>query len=65
MDIGEYIQNILDEQGRSQVWLADKLEIHDKTFSGKLKRNSITAEELLKIAIILNIDLEKLKESLN
>lgn len=64
MDIGEYIQNVLDEQGRSQVWLADKLGVHDKTFSGKLKRNSITAEELLKIAVILNIDLEKLKGNL-
>ena len=61
MDIGEYIQKVLDEQGRSQIWLADKLGIHDKTFSGKLKRNSITGEELLKIAQLLGINLEELK----
>ena len=61
MDIGEYIQKVLDEQGRSQVWLADKIGIHDKTFSGKLKRNSISGEELLRIAKVLNINLEELK----
>jgi len=64
MDIGEYIQKVLDEQGRSQIWLADKLGIHDKTFSGKLKRNSITGEELLKIAKFLGINLDDLKEEL-
>ena len=61
MDIGEYIQQVLKEQGRSQVWLADKIGIHDKTFSGKLKRNSISGEELLKIAKVLGINLEELK----
>jgi plasmid maintenance system antidote protein VapI len=61
MYIGEHIQKILDEQGRSQVWLADKIGINDKTFSGKLKRNSITGEELLRIAKVLGINLEELK----
>ena len=64
MDIGEYIQQVLKGQGRSQVWLADKIGIHDKTFSGKLKRNSITGEELLKIGKILGINLEELKEEI-
>lgn len=61
MNIGEYIQKVLDEQGRSQVWLADQIGIHDKTFSGKLKRNSISGEELLRIAKVLGINLEELK----
>lgn len=61
MDIGEYIQKVLDEQGRSQVWLADKIRMNDKTFSGKLKRNSISGEELLRIAKVLGINLEELK----
>jgi len=52
----------LDEQGRSQVWLAKMLKINDKTFSGKLKRSSITGEELLRIAKLLGIDLEVMKE---
>jgi len=64
MDIGEYIQKVLDEQGRSQIWLADKLGINDKTFSGKLKRNSITGEELLRTSKLLGINLEDLKEKI-
>jgi len=61
MNIGSYIKNILKEQGRSQAWIADKLELNEKTFSGKLKRNNITGEELLKIAQLLGINLEELK----
>jgi len=61
MNIGSYIKNILKDQGRSQAWLANKLELNEKTFSGKLKRNNITGEELLKIAQLLGINLEELK----
>lgn len=62
MKIGEYILSILKDQGRSQVWLADKLGINDKTFSNKLRRNSIEGVELLMIAYWLDIDLEDLKK---
>ena len=61
MNTGQYILSVLKYQGRSQVWLADKLGVHEKTFSNKLRRNSITGDELLKIAKLLSIDLEKLK----
>jgi len=61
MNTGQYILSVLKDQGRSQVWLADKLGVHEKTFSNKLRRNSITGDELLKIAKLLSIDLEKLK----
>jgi len=64
MNTGQYILSVLKNQGRSQVWLADKLEVHEKTFSNKLRRNSITGDELLKIAKLLNIDLEKLKNEI-
>ena len=64
MNTGQYILLILKDQGRSQVWLADKLGVHEKTFSNKLRRNSITGDELLKIAKLLNIDLEKLKNEI-
>jgi hypothetical protein len=64
MDLGKHIMILLDEQGRSQTWLADKLNINVKTFSGKLKRNSITGEELLLIAKVLNINLEDLKSKI-
>lgn len=62
MNTGQYILSVLKEQGRSQVWLADKLGIHEKTFSNKLRRNSITGDELLQIAKLLNINLEELKD---
>ena len=64
MNTGQYILSVLKDQGRSQVWLADKLRVHEKTFSNKLRRNSITGDELLKIAKLLNIDLEKLKNDI-
>ena len=62
MKLNEYIESILKEQERSKSWLADKLDINSKTFLGKMKRNSITAEELLKIGEILNLNLNSLKE---
>lgn len=62
MNIGKYILKVLDEQGRSQTWLAEQMNINVKTFSGKLKRDFITGDELLKIAKLLNINLEELKE---
>jgi len=64
MNTGQYILSVLKDQGRSQVWLADKLGVHEKTFSNKLRRNSITGDELLQIAKLLSIDLEKLKNEI-
>jgi len=64
MNTGQYILSVLKDQGRSQVWLADKLGVHEKTFSNKLRRNSITGDELLKIAKLLSINLEKLKNNI-
>jgi hypothetical protein len=61
MNLGKYIIEVLEQQGRSKTWLADKMNINVKTFVGKLKRDSITGQELLRMAEILNIDLEELK----
>ena len=60
MKIGEVIRDFLKKRDRTQRWLATKLNIDEKTFSGKLKRGSIDAEELLTIAHFLDIDLNKL-----
>lgn len=62
MKLNEHITKIIEEQGRTKVWVADKADINYKTFIDKLTRNSITGEELLRIAKVLNIDLEKLKK---
>jgi len=40
------------------------IHCHKETFSNKLKRNNITGDELLNIAKLLSIDLEKLKNEI-
>lgn len=64
MNIGALIRQELKKQGRSQRWLASQIDIDEITLSGKLTRNSITAEEIIKIGNILEIDLNKLKEEI-
>lgn len=64
MNISKHIENVMNQKGITKQWLADKLNINYKTFVGKLKRNSITADELLEIAYYLNIDLNELKTKL-
>jgi transcriptional regulator with XRE-family HTH domain len=61
MDIGKYIKNILESKGYTQRQLADKLNIDEKRFSYRLTNNSLSANELIKIAEILNLDLNELK----
>lgn len=61
MNIGKKIKEVLESQGRAAAWLADKIEINEITLRGKLNRNSISADDLLKISIILDINLEELK----
>lgn len=65
MDIGQYIKNIIKEEGRTNEWMAEKLGINYKTFVGKLNRDSISASELFKISLLLDINLEKMKKELN
>lgn len=62
MKLSEYISQVIESQGRTKVWVAEQSDINYKTFVDKLSRNTITGEELLKIARVLNIDLNKLKE---
>ena len=62
MKLSENISQVIDEQGRTKVWVAEQSNINYKTFVDKLTRNTITGEELLRIAKVLNIDLNKLKE---
>lgn len=61
MNLGEHIANIIEQQGRTKVWVAEQSEINYKTFVDKLSRDSFTGKELLRIAKVLGIDLEELK----
>lgn len=61
MNLGEYIASVIERQGRTKTWVSDKSGINYKTFVDKLNRDSITGKELLRIAKVLNINLEELK----
>ena len=72
MNIGNYIKLDLKEKGKSIKWLCEKLNryfyaegsndsIESKNLYAKLGNNTLTAVELVKIAIILDIQLDSLK----
>ncbi len=64
MTIAEKILRILQSQERSKTWLAEKTNITKQAMNYKLKNNSFTAEELLRLAKVLNINLEELKKEI-
>lgn len=64
MELGEYIKTKIKEYGKSIRWTAEKMNINYKTFDGKLNRNTLSAEELLKLCSLLGISAEKLKLAL-
>lgn len=64
MNLAKYITNVIQEQGRTKTWVAEKTNINYKTFVDKLTRNSFTGEELLRVAKVLGIDLERLKNEI-
>jgi len=64
MTVAEYILEVLSTQERPKSWLAEKIDISKQAIHYKFKSNSFTAEELLRIAKVLNINLEELKEKI-
>jgi hypothetical protein len=65
MNLGQYIENIIEQQGRSKQWVSDRLNMNYKTFFYRLKNDSLKATDLLVIAKLLGIDLNELKEMYN
>lgn len=61
MTIGEYIKNHIKEEGRTTKWISEMLGINYKTFVGKLNRNTLSADELFKISVLVDINLEHMK----
>ena len=64
MNIGEYIKEEIKNQGRTQKWVAEKIEMDVNTFNRKINNDTFAADELIKIAKVLDINLNKLKEEL-
>lgn len=65
MSIGEYIKRYIKEDGRTSLWISERLGMNYKTFVGKLNRNSLSADDLLKISALIDMDLEEMKEDLD
>jgi len=62
LNIPQLIEQIRQDNGQTKVWIADKADINYKTFIDKMNRNTFNAYELLKLAKVLNINLEELKK---
>lgn len=61
--ICKFIEKELAHQKKTIKWLANEININEKTLYSKLRRKSLKAEELLEIADILSLDLNCLKRS--
>lgn len=61
-NLSDYIAEVIKEKGHTKTWVAEKAEINYKTFIDKLTRDTINGKELLRIAKVLGVNLEELKE---
>lgn len=64
LNLAKYIRSIIEERPKREdiKWLAQQIGVNYWTFYGHLQRNSFSAMELLKIAKVLNIDLNQLRD---
>ncbi|WP_419750015.1 hypothetical protein [Terrisporobacter petrolearius] len=62
-NICAFIEKQLAIRKKTIKWLANEININEKTLYSKLRRKSLKAEELLEIADILSLDLNCLKRS--
>lgn len=63
MTIAEMIYEALEKQGRSQTWLAEQVGIKRITWAKKMKNDTFTAVELVRIGIVLDLDLNTFKKA--
>lgn len=64
MHIGKYIDMVLYERNITKGMLADMIGINQFELKEKMKLNKLSAVELLKIAEVLNLDLNKIKKKI-
>jgi hypothetical protein len=63
MNLGEYITKVINDQGRRRVWVAEQADINYKTLVDRLINNRFEqVEDFLRIANVLGIDLNELKD---
>ena len=63
MNLGKYISDIIDSQGRDKKWVAEQIGVQYRTFLYRLERNGLLGEDLLKLSKVLGIDLNNIRES--
>lgn len=64
MTISKHIEEVMENQGRSLIWVTQQINEEYKPFWYRLKNDRLTSYDLLKVSKILNIDLNKLKEEI-
>lgn len=62
-EVCKFIEKELANKKKTIKWLANEININEKTLYSKLRRKSLKAEELLEIADVLDLDLNYLKRS--
>ena len=62
MNVSEWLDLKIKEQGRSQKWIAEQLNINYSTLTSYGKKSPIPLESFIKISILLDLDLEEIKE---
>ena len=62
-EVCKFIEKGLANKKKTIKWLANEININEKTLYSKLRRKSLKAEELLEIAGVLDLDLNYLKRS--
>jgi len=63
MKINEIILEKIEDQGRRKTWVADRTGINYKSLITKLRTDCFTAYDLIKVAKILHIDLNEIKDN--
>lgn len=63
MTAAELIAKRLEQQGRTNVWLYDNLGISKTALWKKFKNDTFTANELIKIGVMMDLDLNEFKST--
>ncbi|AJS59189.1 hypothetical protein [Paenibacillus sp. IHBB 10380] len=61
MNIAEMLVDEIDKQGRTNKWVAEQVDIKPVTFSLKVTKNRFNSTELVRIAVLLDLDLNIFK----
>lgn len=63
MTISQIVERERKNQGRTKIWIADKLGSNYKTFVDRINKDKLTATEIIGLIDILNLDLDELRKA--